>query len=97
MAMSSNSKMVFDYVKQCDAEDKLITANDIAEALGVTSRSVNGIITSAFQRHKEEIDGEKVTVPLMERVPAEVEVDGVHKTVKFIKLTEAGKAFNPEA
>ena len=34
----------------------------------------------------------------MERVPAEIELeDGSHKSVKFIKLTEAGMAFDPDA
>ena len=43
-------------------------------------------------------DGEKVTVPLMERVEAEVEAeDGTHAKVKFIRLTDAGRKFNPDA
>ena len=34
----------------------------------------------------------------MERIPAEVEnEDGTHKAVKFIKLTDAGKEFDPNA
>ena len=34
----------------------------------------------------------------MERVPAEIELaDGTHKAVKFIRLTEAGKAFDVNA
>ena len=34
----------------------------------------------------------------MERIPAEIELeDGTHKPVKFIKLTEAGAAFDPDA
>ena len=63
------------------------TANDIAEATGLEVRSVNGIVTSAFQKKG-----------LMERIPAEIELsDGSHKAVKFIKLTEAGKNFDPDA
>ena len=83
--LKENSKNVFNYVKE--NEGKNITAADIAEATGLEVRSVNGIVTSAFQRKG-----------LMERIPAEVELeDGTHKSVKFIRLTEDGKAFDPEA
>ena len=85
MAFSENSKKVFNYVKEMDGQD--ITAADIATATGLEIKSVNGIVTSAFQRKG-----------LMERVPAEIELaDGSHKAVKFIKLTDAGKEFDPEA
>jgi hypothetical protein len=34
----------------------------------------------------------------MERIPAEVELeDGSHKAVKFIRLTDAGREFDPNA
>lgn len=83
--LKPNSKLVYDYVKAHGAEN--ITAADIAEGTGLAVRSVNGIVTSAFQRKG-----------LMERIAAEVEVeDGTHKTVKFIKLTAEGEAFDPEA
>ena len=83
--LKENSKIVFNYVKE--NEGKNITAADIAEATGLEVRSVNGIVTSAFQRKG-----------LMERIPAEVELeDGSHKSVKFIRLTEDGKAFDPES
>ena len=83
--LKPNSKLVFDYVKENG--DKNITANDIAEGTGLAVRSVNGIITSAFQRKG-----------LMERVPAEIEMpDGTHKAIKLIKLTAEGEAFDPEA
>ena len=83
--LKPNSKLVFDYVKAHGSEN--ITANDIAEGTGLPVRSVNGIVTSAFQRKG-----------LMERIPAEIELeDGSHKSVKFIRLTDEGKAFNPDA
>ena len=83
--LSENSRKVFDYVKSID--DANVTANDIADALGLSVRSVNGIVTSAFQRKG-----------LMERVPAEIELaDGSHKAVKFIRLTDEGKVFDPDA
>lgn len=92
--MNDNSKKVFKFVKEHDGED--FTAQDIADALGMKVRSVNGIITSAFQRHK---NAAKEEIPLMVRVPAEI-VDpetGLHKPVKFIQLTDEGREFDPEA
>ena len=92
MKLKENSRIVYDYVKA--HEDENITANDIAEATGLTSRQVNGIITMAFQRHKDE---DKNEVPLMERVVAEVEeADGTHSKVKLIKLTAEGRAITVE-
>lgn len=83
-ALKENSKKVFYYVREHEAEN--ITAQDIADAVGLGVKQVNGIVTSAFQRKE-----------LMERVEAEVETeDGSHKKVKFIKLTDAGRAFDPE-
>lgn len=85
MALSENSKVVYDYVKSIDGAN--VTAADIAEATGLGVKQVNGIVTSAFQRKE-----------LMERIPAEIALeDGTHKTVKFIKLTEKGMAFDPNA
>ena len=95
MKLKENSKMVYDYVKAHEDDD--ITANDIADAIGLTPRQVNGIITMAFQRHKEEVDGEKVEVPLMERIPAEMEQeDGSHKPIKLIRLTNEGRNIEVE-
>ncbi len=87
--MKENSKIVYDFVKAHDGED--FTAQDIADATGLGVRTVNGIVTSAFQRHK---DKDKNEVPLMVRVPAEIEdpETGLHKAIKFIQLTDAGRA-----
>ncbi len=83
--LSENSRKVFDYMISIGDTD--VTANDIATALGLAPRSVNGIITQAFQKKG-----------LMERVPAEVEnPDGTHRGVKLIKLTAEGKSFDPDA
>ena len=89
-----NIKIVQDFVKAHDRED--FTAQDIADATGLGVRTVNGIVTSAFQRHK---DKDKNEVPLMVRVPAEIEdpATGLHKAIKFIQLTDAGRAFDPDA
>ena len=83
--MSENSRKVFDYMMSIGDTD--VTANDIAEALGLSPKSVNGIITQAFQKKG-----------FMERIPAEMEnPDGTHKAIKLIKLTEAGKQLDPDA
>lgn len=92
--LKENSRIVYDYVKVHEQEN--ITANDIAEATGLSPRSVNGIITAAFQRYK---NADKEVVPLMVRVPAEIEDPenpGLHKTVKFIQFTDAGREFDPD-
>ena len=96
MRLKENSKLVYDYVLAHENEN--VTAVDIAEATGLSSKQVNGIITMAFQRHKEEVDGEKVEVPLMERVPGEVKVEGDKpKVMKYIKLTDAGRNIEIES
>lgn len=96
MAMKENSIKVYNYVKANDGKN--ITAADIAEGTGLEVKSVNGIVTSAFQRHTIKDGDEKIPQPLMERVPAEIELeDGTHKQVKFIRLTKEGKAFDPTA
>ena len=83
--LKENSELVFNFVKAHEGEN--ITAADIAEGTGLEVRSVNGIVTSAFQRKG-----------LMARVPAEIELeDGSHKAVKFIVLTDEGRNFDPEA
>jgi len=82
--LKPNSRLVYEYVKTNDGKN--FTAADIAEATGLDTKQVNGIVTSAFQKKG-----------LMERIPAEIEMeDGSHKSVKFIKLTDAGKSFNPD-
>ena len=89
--MTENSKLVYNFVKTHDGQD--FTAQDIAQATGLGIRSVNGIITASFQRYKDENKNE---IPLMVRVPAEIEdpETGLHKTVKFIQFTDAGRAFD---
>ena len=84
-AVSEKSLVVLNYLKEHDGED--FVAADIAEALGMEKKSVDGIITSGLQRKG-----------LSERIPAEIELeDGSHKTVKLIKATAAGLAYDHEA
>ena len=83
--LKPNSKIVYNYVKEHESEN--ITAAVIAEGTDLDVKVVNGIVTSAFQRKG-----------LMERVPAEIELeDGSHKAVKFVRLTDEGKSFDPTA
>lgn len=85
MAMKENSRKVFEYLKSVQGQD--VTATDVAAALGLEKRSVDGIFTSAIQRKGLGI-----------RTPAEMELeDGSHKPIKLLSLTEAGMAFDPDA
>lgn len=90
--MKPNAITVLNYLKDHDGEN--VTAADIAADTGLALKSVNGIVTQAFCRHK---DGEGNPAPLAERIPAELEnEDGSHKPVKFIVLTDDGRDFVPE-
>ena len=85
MAMKENSKKVLNYLKEVNGSQ--VTAADVAEALGLEKRSVDGAFTSAIQRKGYGV-----------RVPAEVELeDGTHKAIKLLQLTDAGMAFDPDA
>ena len=84
-AVSEKSLIVLDYLKGIGDEN--VTSEDIAKALDMTKKSVDGVVTSGLQKKG-----------LTERIPAEIESeDGSHKTVKFIKLTAAGQAYDHEA
>jgi DNA-binding MarR family transcriptional regulator len=88
-AVSEKSLTVLNYLKEIG--DANVTAADIAEALGMEVKTVNGVVTAGLARNKG----------LAERVEAQIEVEGedgpVVKTVKFIKLTDAGKAYDHDA
>ena len=85
MAMKENSMKVLNYLKEVNGQQ--VTAADVAEALGLEKRSVDGIFTSAIQRKG-----------LGVRTPAEIELDdGTHKAVKFLSLTAEGMNFDPDA
>ena len=86
MAMKENTKRVITYLQGLDANTD-VTAADVAEALGMEKRSVDGVFTSAIQRKE-----------LGARVEAEIELeDGTHKKVKFLKLNDAGMAIDVNA
>ena len=82
MPMSPNSKKVFEFLQKHKGED--MTAADVAAALGLDKRQVDGTFTSAIQRKGYGV-----------RVPAEVEnADGTHTAIKLLQLTEAGYALD---
>ena len=84
MAMKQATKDIFNYIKAHDGED--FTAKDIAEALDMNVKSVNGSVTS-FQRKGYTI-----------REEAEMTLDdGTHEKVKLIRLTDEGRVFDPDA
>lgn len=83
--MKENSRRVLEYLKSVNGEN--VTAADVAAALGLEKKSVDGSFTAAIQRKGLGI-----------RVPAEVELeDGTHASVKFLKLTDEGMAYDPSA
>lgn len=84
-AMKENTRKVFDYLK--NNSDKDLTAADVADILGLEKRQVDGIFTSALWRKDLGI-----------REPAEIELaDGSHQKVKYLRITEKGFAFDPDA
>ena len=86
MAMKENTKTVITYLQGL-ADDVNVTAQDVATALDMEKRSVDGIFTSAVQRKGFGV-----------RVAAEIELeDGTHKAVKFLSLTADGMSFDPDA
>ena len=85
MAMSVNTLNVIEYLKAHNGEN--LTAQDVADALDVDVKVVNGAFTSGIQKKG-----------LGQRIEAEIELDdGSHRKVKFVTLTADGLAFTPEA
>ena len=87
--VSEKSLVVLNYLKDHQGEN--MTAADIAEALGMEKKSVDGIVTSGLQRKG-----------YAERIPAQIEVadeegNTKFKDVKFIQATEAGLNYDDEA
>ena len=82
-AMKENTRKIFDYIKMNDGQN--MTAADVAQALDLEARSVNGSFTSFVKKG----------LGVREEVEVELE-DGSHKKVKFLRLTDAGRAYNPD-
>lgn len=86
--LKENSKKVLDYVKA--NEDANITLDDIVEATGLTKNQVNGIIVSAFQK-KGYMVRDEVALEV-EETNDEGETVTKTKTVKYIRMTDEGRA-----
>lgn len=83
--MKPNTRAVLDYLKANHGKD--LTAADVAEALGLEKRQVDGIFTSALQRKGFGV-----------REEAEITLaDESHQKIKFLRLTEAGLNLDPDA
>ena len=87
-AMKEPTKRVIKYLQKHIEED--LTAADVADALGLEKRQVDGIFTSAVQRkeygYREEAERENS--------------EGKHDKVKYLRLTEKGQNLdvdNPDA
>lgn len=89
-AVSEKSLQVLNYLKSIG--DDNVTSQDIADALGLAKKTVDGVVTAGLIRNKNYV----------ERVEAEMEITGEdgtvqHKPIKLIKLTEAGKNYDHDA
>lgn len=89
MAISANSKKVLKYLQEHPTEN--ITAKALAATLGLSDKTVNACFTSSIQK-KELGYREPVTVKAEAAEGVEVEV-----TYKYLRLNEAGMAYDPDA
>lgn len=85
MAMSENTLNLIKFLQENN--DKNMTAAEIASAMGLGDKTVNGAFTAGIQRKG-----------LGVRVEDEIldEETGKHKVIKFLKLTDAGLSFTGE-
>ena len=83
--LKENSKLVWQYLKD-NADNDTIILDDIAEATGLTVKQVNGCVLGLQKP------------AYAKRTPGKIEKpEGGTKDVKFISLTEAGLALDPDA
>lgn len=85
--MTENSRKVFDYLRAHYGEK--VTAQDVADALGVSLSAVTGSVNGLASTKKHPAYAIRTKV----EVPAE---DGKTAKVKYISLTEEGMAFDPD-
>lgn len=82
--LSANAKVIMAKLQELEGAD--VTVHDLSEAIDLPVNSITGTFNSFVKKG------------LGERVIAEVELeDGSHKTVKFLKLTDAGQALDVDA
>lgn len=80
--LTDKSKNLMNYLQANQGKD--LTSQDVANALGIEKRSVDGTFTSL---QKKELGYREET----ERTNA----DGTHDKVKYLRLTEKGASIDP--
>jgi len=83
MAMTENSRKVFDFLKE---NNKEFTAQEISAALGISVAAVTGSVNGLVRKERA-----------IRREETTTDAEGKAKVIKYISLTEAGKAFDPDA
>lgn len=82
--MKPATAQVIKYLQEHNNEN--LTSDDIAEALGMTKKQVDGAFTMSVQKRD-----------LGSRIPAEITLeDGSKKSVKWLRLNEEGMKFSIE-
>lgn len=81
--MTDNSKKVFNFLKE---NDKEFVAQDIASALGISVAAVTGSVNGLVKKGRA-----------VRREQTTTTSDGKAAVVKYISLTDEGKAFDPDA
>lgn len=84
MATSINTIRILNYLKEVN--DQNVTADDVAEALGLTKKSVIGSFNSFVKKN--------IGYRIEEEV---VNADGTKATIKYLKLNDEGMAYSFEA
>lgn len=83
MALTDKSKNLMKYLQ--DNQGSNVTSQDVANALGIEKRSVDGTFTSLQKKelgYREEAERE--------------EADGSHTKVKYLRLTDKGASIDPD-
>lgn len=83
MAMTENSRKVFDFLKE---NGKEFTAQEISVALGISVNAVTGSVNGLVRKGRA-----------IRREETKTDAEGKAKVIKYISLTDEGKAFDPDA
>lgn len=82
--MTQNSKMVFNFLKEHNGVK--VTAQEVAKELGITINAVTGSVNGLVKKNyavREEVSSQTA--------------EGKPVITKYISLTDAGMAFDPDA
>lgn len=85
MAMSENSKRILKFLQVNNNPD--VTAAQVSEELSIPKKTVDGSFTSFYRNGKN----------LGYRKEVEIETEDGKKTIKYLKLTDEGMAFDVDA